>query len=331
MHTAARWGLAAVFAVTAACTGPQGPKGDPGPPGPAGTQGPPGSGGLDGGGTVRGDLYVTGQLSADGRLLTYPRNPLVLTGIDSQGCVPFNWTGTAFGGFSHVISFPVLFGGNSVILTSLDTNGLGDNGAQWAHVSRAAPNRMSVRCDDTGSPVHWFAIDDGTFTFPLGLHLEAHATALTQQTATINFTPGFFTNPPLVFLTIESGSATANYARVVSTVTKDSFIYALSAAPAAGERLHWVAMDRGTYPHGRYLWTADFVASTCTTNCVINASLGITPNVFLTVQNANQATATTFNRLLNVTPQQFSYRVGGTAPERINYLTVLEDPTVVTF
>src|SRR5262245_47544986 len=125
MRTAARAGFAAVVvAVLWGCPGAQGPKGDPGPPGPQGDpgqQGPAGPIGALDGGVIRGDLIVTGQLAGDGRLLTYPRNPVVQTGIDAQGCVPFAWSGAGgnFAGYSHVISFPIAFGlGNPVVLTT---------------------------------------------------------------------------------------------------------------------------------------------------------------------------------------------------------------------
>src|SRR5262249_32377644 len=95
MPIAARWGRGAVFAVSLSCQGAKGPKGDPGAARPQGEAGPSVSiNGLDGG-TVNGAVTVTGDLTAGGHLLTWPRNPSLVSGITTNGCGPFLWSGGA--------------------------------------------------------------------------------------------------------------------------------------------------------------------------------------------------------------------------------------------
>jgi hypothetical protein len=340
MGTAARAGLAAVAAVVLACTGPTGPKGNPGPPGPPGDQGDQGVQGPAGppgntitsvnnlsGGQINGGVNVTGSLAADGRLLTYPRRPMVLTGVE-QGC-PGRAPTSALTGMVH---FPVSFNlGRPVMLATLDTNSGGDIGADFVHLTRVASNRASFRCNDVAPLIHWFAIDEGVSTIGAApaLHVEAHVVA-PSKTGTIAFTPGTFTDEPVVFLQLDdSGGAGANYAWVIANTTPAGFSYSLDNAPGQGQLLHWVAMERGTFIHQRYKWTADYIASTCTSSCLFDLTLSTSPSVLLTLHEITSVGAS-WARILNLTPKQLAYRVGGSGTDRVNYLTVEDLPEVVS-
>jgi hypothetical protein len=288
-------------------------------------------GGLSGG-QINGDVNVTGAVSADGRLLTYPRRPMVLTGVAPQGCAPASWNGTAFASYTGMVQFPVTFNlGRPAILATLDTNSAGDIGATTIYLTRAAGNRVSFGCNNTATAVHWFAIDEGVHSIGTpAKHIEARSTAASQS-GNVTFTAGTFTSEPVVFLQLDdSGGAGANFARVTLNTTNVGFSYSLDAAPSAGQVLHWVAMDRGTYFHGRYVWTADYITGACTTNCPFNITLSTSPTVILTLHDTDGANLPTFVRLLSVSPTQFTYRIGGNATERVNYLTVEDLPEVLT-
>jgi hypothetical protein len=344
MRTAARWGLAAVSAVVLGCQGAQGPKGDPGPPGPQGEAGPSVSiNGLDGG-TVNGAVSVNGDLIAGGHLLTYPKNPAMASGITPNGCGQLFWSGgTASGLGNGMALFPLrTLSGTPVVLAQIDESG-DEAGATAVRIVRPASNRVSFRCSTQADAIHWLAADPSpagsSWQFPGGLQVEAGVQdlATTTNTGSITF-PMPFSQEPVVLLTIEEPGTVGNavdFARVIQNTTATSFAYLLEANPAAGLKLHWIAMGTAagnsapqpwTFTHGRYRWTAGYITNgACTAPCTYNfpSPLLTAPHVFLTVHDTDGVSVPNYARIMGVTPAQLLYRVPS-ATERINYV-ILED------
>lgn len=344
MRGAAWWGLAAVFTVALACTGPQGPRGDPGPPGPQGDPGPSVSiDGLDGG-SVNGAVNVNGDLTAGGHLLTYPKAPSMVSGITTNGCGPLFFNGGTPAGISNGMAlFPLRTVSSPVVLAQVDESG-DDNGATSVRIVRPASNRVSFRCNSMADAIHWLAMDPSpagsSWPLPNGLQVEAGVQqnlSTTAATGAVTF-PMPFSQEPVVLLTIEEPGTVGNaidFARVIQNTTPSGFTYSLEAAPAAGLNLHWVALGTAagnsaqqpwTFTHGRYRWTAGFIQSgACASPCTYNfpSPLLTSPHVFLTVHDTDAVNIPNYVRILGVTPAQLLYRLQQPT-ERVNYI-ILED------
>lgn len=320
-----------VAVVLLACTGPKGDPGQEGPVGPSGLQGVTGptgpagtfAGAFVGDAGISGNVTISGDLTAGGHVLTYPRQPLLLAGMSPQGCS--NAASAAFP--NGTVIFPTSFPGNPVLVGTVDESN-DDNGATWLRILQNAPNRVAIRCGDAPSPadaIHWLAIEPGVHQIS-GKRVMAGSATGAVSGGSVSF-PMPFSAPPVVFLTIDesvdNGGGTVS--RVIGNVTATGFQYWLDGSSDA---LNWVAMDPGDYQHGRYSWTAGVIstANSCSAGCTYTLpnALATAPVALLTINDTDNSGAI-YARLLRVTRTQIRFRMNSTT-ENVFYLLLQEAP-----
>jgi hypothetical protein len=334
MRAAARLGLVLVLVGLGACKGEVGAQGAPGAQGPQGDPGPPGPPGDPQtsinnltGGTIVGDVAVTGNLTAGGHQVLHPRQ--ILAGISPSGCTPKNWNGSAFTAYTGGAIFPAKLPANDpVVVASMDVSSVGANSLR---LHRPSSNRVTFKCNDTTDAIHWLAMERGVHDVG-GKRIEAGTVPSAGATGTVQFTPPGFGAPPIILLAVDETKGVGTLAtRVSSAPSGTGFAYYTNPANT-GTTLHWIAMEPGTYTLGRYKWTAGSLNSAaCSPNCTLpfpdGASTATDPVVVVTI---NDATAGGPDRIwFNSTTAQQQVTVsmsGGTAgPAENVFYVVLED------
>jgi hypothetical protein len=297
--------------------GPAGPEGPGGPEGPKGDPGEPRTS-LDGlaGGTVTGDLVVTGSITATGGSLGYPKSPRVLFGFTSGLCEASY--GDTFYGFQE---FPAAFPQNPIVVASNDES-LNNNGATWRRLKYIQPNRFGLRCDAITDAVGWMAIDPGVHTIS-GKTVVAGRTTGIGNNGSVFFNYVFSGNPVVIAMPDETGDDNGmSVMRLIGQPAASGFqIWANGTADA----LHWIAMDPGTYTRGRFRWTAGVLTppGNCTNSCSFTYPTPFTtaPFVLLTMHDTNNS-GPTWIRVSNTTTQGFQYRMDDASLERLHWVAV---------
>ncbi len=330
MRTAVRLSLGVMLAGLVACTGQQGapgPQGDQGIQGEQGPAGPPGPQRLEGatGGTVSGDVKATGDVRAGGYRLNYPRQPSLLSGITPHGCVGLGWTGAGgtFTGYSGTAIFPTRLPSAPIMVATIDAD---TGGAVSLRLLRPSSNRVTFRCNNTADSIHWLAIESGVHTIS-GHRIEAGVVPTAGLSGTVSFTPPGFSTPPIVLLAVdETGVASANvFTRITGAPSTTGFSFATSTA---GRSLHWIAMEPGTYQHGRYKWTAGTPATgTCSAACTLPypAGTATAPTVLLTINDTGALGGADRIYLTGSTPTSAGFGMNA-ATENVFYAVVEDLP-----
>lgn len=138
---------------------------------------------------------------------------------------------------------------------------------------------------------------------------------------TITF-PAAFTVPPVVLLTIdESGDNNGpTQTRINGAVSATQVSYYVDSTTAS--RLHWIALDPGSYSYGRYRWTAGVwnnpgSCSPCTVP--YGTSFVGHPGVLITTF-CPDASGEVWSRLNRVTSTDFQFRFNAAANEGVHWL-----------
>ena len=299
--------------------GPAGPAGPAGPEGPKGDPGEPRLT-IDGliGGTLTGDLTVTGSFTANGGSVGYPKNPRVLFGFTPDLCTPSH--GDTYYGYQEL---PATFAQNPVVMATNDES-LNNNGATWLRLRSVAPNRFGLRCNAGTDAISWMTIDPGSHVID-GKMVVAGRTASIGNNSSVFFNAIFPTNPVVLLLPDESGDDNGmSRVRMIGAGATSGFQV---WADGNGDALQWVAMEPGTYRRGRFRWVAGTLTPTsCSDPCnfTFPTPFSSAPGMLLTIQDTDN-NGPTWIRTSKTTPTGFSFRWDSTAGERVHYVAFETD------
>ncbi len=270
--------------------------------------------------TIAGDLTVTGSATLGNQPIGYASSPLAFMELEQLGCRHLNAT---HGGW---IEFPSPFATSPILVASIDES-LDNSGADWVRIRQEHPNRVGLRCNARADAIHYLAMEPGVHTID-GNVVEAGELSVaggTVASGTAVFFNAFFTQPPVVLLTIdESGDDNGGvYTRLINNVTTGGFEVYLNSASDA---VHWIAFTPGEYNHGRYHFNAGVITlnNSCTggfSNCQMALPAGVftsAPSIVATIHDTNNSGAS-WVRHREITPTQWTARFN-TSTEAIHYV-----------
>ena len=255
----------------------------------------------------------------------YGGNPLVLAGKTTS--VEINGSPTTYGNY---IEFEKDFPSAPVVIATVDET-INQNGAAWVRQERTArANEVAFTTNLSADRVHWFAIEPGVHQVS-GKTVQAGRDTSGSFPANVTF-PQPFSTAPVVFLMMDAsdrpiGSSEPTWIRINASVTANGF----TAYPAGlAYKFQWIAMEPGTYEHGRFKWVAgvhDNSGSGPQATVNLPAGFNMTdrnPGGIVTMFDTNGSGAN-WIRLTELAPQSAVIRLSGSGAELINYLFFFEE------
>lgn len=302
-----------------------GEKGDKGEVGETGAQGPKGDPktSVDGlaGGTISGDVVIDGTLQVKNQQLGFATDPLVLFGRTPNGCTSSN------SNYFGWVELPTHFDVDPVILVSNDES-LNNNGATWERLTRLRRNRFGVRCDAVSDALHWMAIEPGIHTID-GKTVMAGVQPTVKNGDSIFF-PDNFDSPPVVLVFIdETGDDNGSTEiRIRGEVGNSGFQLTVNGSSGA-DNVHWVALEPGTYKHGRYTFEAGVFENlnACSNPCTWSwpTPWPRAPGVVHTITDTNNSGGSTWIRHFDVTRTLYQARLSGGGTEKVQWVAFIRD------
>ncbi|PQO38847.1 hypothetical protein C5Y96_02965 [Blastopirellula marina] len=205
-----------------------------------------------------------------------------------------------------------------VVVATIDET-MDDNGGATVRLRRNFNSQFSVRTNEATDGLQWMAVDEGIHEIDGKMIQAGSFSGSVSGSNTISFN-ATFDQPPIIFLMIDESVDDVGAAyniRVIGTPQTNQFDVWINAA---ADNVHWIAMEPGEYVTQDAHWYVGSQSVGSTTGTIaFPTTFSTLPGVVTTMRDTNNSGGT-WNRLTEVTPTTFSYRINTSGTEFLNYI-----------